>query len=337
MEIMMKRAAWPVLLMTLLLASGASYGIQDMSYDVPSAPFHSEGRRVTSDHTLGDPIAAEVAAAFARGDSAALEAVSRRLLRRQPLTPSGHLPIAFLHGSTRLYLSSPTEEIILDPAFFDKTLRTIRAWQTLYPNSASSYVVEAELYLRRAIVERGGETIDKVPKKKLDAFERDIESALQALIEHEQIGQSTPRWFEVMASVGRCRNMDRRVYIALIDKGMKTHPDDFDLPERGLIYMVPRWGGSHKEVAAYFNHVLAQVEPKNAPIVASSMYHTLTVSGNYYAGIDLSIILKTSVKHIQRGWQCASNDSQIPATSTCKLLFPVRWVKKHCLDLCLNK
>jgi hypothetical protein len=103
-----------------------------------------------------------------------------------------------------------------------------------------------------------------------------------------------------MITIGQYEGMDRRAFLKLVDEGLQTHPRDFDMAQIGLIYMIPRWGGSHEQLAAYVEHVLTEVSTDDAPIVASRIYYSLVVGGYYYAGMDVVFMLHTSVDQIER-------------------------------------
>jgi hypothetical protein len=87
---------------------------------------------------------------------------------------------------------------------------------------------------------------------------------------------------------------------AVVAEGMRAYPNDFDMAEIGVIYMIPRWGGSHEQIAAYVEHVLAVAAPESAPFVASKIYYTLVQGGYYYGGLDVVYMLHTSVGAIEQ-------------------------------------
>ncbi len=271
----------------------------DAPYELPLAPFHSEGKRISAEENLGAAVVKNLTNALNAGDVDALEQLANSLLRQKTKTPAGFLPIRYIHGGIRIYLSQDNEDAVKAHTF-DRILETIHAWQKRYPNSGTAIVAEADVFLRRALAARGGETIDQLPPGRLKLFRTNVLIARGVLLEKAKIGKTDPLWYEKMATVGQYIGADRQQFLRLIDAGMRDHPEDLEMADSGVTYMVSRWGGGDEMVAAYIKHVLSRVSKEDAPIVAARIYYRLLNSGFYYAGSELVYVLHTSVEQVER-------------------------------------
>jgi len=168
------------------------------------------------------------------------------------------------------------------------------------PKSAAAVVAEGDVLLSHALGARGETAIGDVSSDEMRIFEDNLNLARAALIRKERIGKSDPIWYETMIATGQYSGMDRKAFLDLVDEGMRAYPNDFDMAQMGLIYMMPRWGGSHEQIATYVAHVLARAPPENAPLVASRIYYSLVKGGYYYSGLDLVFMLHTSVEQIEQ-------------------------------------
>src|SRR6266849_9087475 len=63
--------------------------------------------------------------------------------------------------------------------------------------------------------------------------------------------------------------------------------------------MLPRWGGSDEEVAAYIHHVLSNVSATDAPVVAAMIYYHL-LNEQYYDGPNLAYLLHESAEQMEQ-------------------------------------
>ena len=302
------RLRWHVLLALSLIISCISIcnaDETDEEFVMPVAPAHSEGKRISPDLHRADEVTKRVSSALDEGNVDALEKLADALLKQQLPRPHGGSPqIGYLHLAMKIYLTlqQPKEEDEITLHTFDRTLQTIHTWQQKYPRSGAAIVAEADVLLRRALAARGGDEIDKVTTGRLRVFEQSIAAAHRALTKNEEVGKTDPIWYDKMASAMWYGNADRRDFIALIDAGMRAYPQNLDLADSGITYMLPRWGGSDKEVVAYIHHVLSNVTATDAPIVAARIYYHL-LDAHYYEGLELAYLLHLSPREIEQAME----------------------------------
>lgn len=290
------------ILITLILISTSlpCLAIEEGPLFLPAWPFHSAGKRKSADEAQLRVIYKRVSSALDNGDVDALERVASALLIRQGETPAGRVPIHDLHQSIEFYLGEGPGADGVHRHSFDRVLSIIREWEKRYPNSAAAVVAEGDVLLSHALGARGETAARDVPTDKMRTFEDYLSLARAALARNETTGKGDPIWYETMITAGQYSGMDRKAFLELVDEGMRAYPNDFDLAEVGLIYMIPRWGGSHEQIVTYVEHVLARASPENAPLVASRIYYALVEGGYYYNGYDVVYMLHTSVEHVEQ-------------------------------------
>jgi hypothetical protein len=273
--------------------------LQEGPQPLPPWPFHSAGNRKSEIEDQFRLVFSQVSRALDAGNVDALERLASSLLLQQGPTPGGRVPIHDFHQAMEVYLDEcPAVNGFRRP--LDPVLAVVRAWQKKYPNSAPAVVAEGDLLLCHALAARGVTAIAEVSAAKLSVFEDYLLRARAVLMRNRAVGARDPIWYEKMVVIGQYSDMDRDAFVKLVDEGMNSYPFDFDLAEMGVIYMTPRWGGSHKQVAAYVEHVLGQTSPETTPFVASRIYYTLLRGGYYYAGNDVLYMLHTTSEQIEQ-------------------------------------
>jgi hypothetical protein len=288
-----------VLFIALIGASIPGVGIEENGGPLFAWPFHSLGQRKSEMEVQRGRVFGEVFRALDTGNVDALEKLASYLLRQQEPTPGGEVAIRDFHQAMLRYLNEcPTAGFRPHP--WESTVAIVSAWQKKYPASAAAAVAEGNLFLCRALGARGDKVIGEVPQENLRIFADNLILAREAFLRNRATGASDPYWYEKMIVIGLYSGMDREAFVKLVDEGMRAYPFDYDLAALGVVYMVPRWGGSHEQVVGYIAHVLSQASPETTQFVASRIYYVLLKGTMYYIGPDLIYLLHTTSDHIEQ-------------------------------------
>lgn len=204
-----------------------------------------------------EAIRAEVRAAFARRDFAALEKRYADALASSERTPSG----VFVAGLiSRAAVSGPGG----DPAFnaLDTRWQAMEAataeWAKQFPHSTLAVLSQSEAYLQHGWAYRGegyAYTVSPEASRKLKEY---AGRAHEVLLARETAGRKDPNWYVQMLEVARVQGWSRDRTLALFRDASKAFPINYDIYFAAALQLTPRWGGSQEAVAGIAAYAVEQ-------------------------------------------------------------------------------
>ena len=217
----------------LLAASGAR------AHCEPLPPVRSASAD-TDELAVRRQMGAQVEAALASDDFAALDRMGEQLRLSRARMPNGWPKLAMYHKFLRYQLGDGLE------ARFGCDFRkadVLRRWREKSPRSPLPYIVEARLLYDQAWCLRGAGFSDTVADGVWPRFEKGIDAAAGILDSHRFAGKD-PEYFAVRIEIQRSLANDPEQIMALVDAGTAIEPGYFPIYDSAIFSFLPQWGGS---------------------------------------------------------------------------------------------
>lgn len=135
-------------------------------------------------------------------------------------------------------------------------------WRSQMPRSINPVLAESMIFEASAWSARGHGTVDSVSSQAWKVFAYRAEMAAASLDEIQERAKASPVWYAQALDVGLDQSRTETELRDLFDHGVATAPAYAPLYARMLRILMPRWLGSHEQIAGFIDHVTDKpVEP----------------------------------------------------------------------------
>lgn len=189
-----------------------------------------------------DAIKGEVAALFAAGDYAALDALSERFVAGER-TSSGTWKL----NQFDLGLEAAFEHAARDDEHWANIAARIDAWIAAAPDSPAARLAQARSLLARAWSYRGFGFANKVRDEDWAPFKALVEQAREILESNQQRAAGNPLWYQMLTEVAKVQGWGDSAFSKLVNEGLDRHPQFYQLYFNAASRYLPQWGGSFVE------------------------------------------------------------------------------------------
>ena len=200
-------------------------------------------------------IAQEAYLDFLKEDFPRLEARYAEAVKTGAHTPAG-LPVS----------GSMLEKLFDEPAgalaeergqehFWKQYELRVDRWTQKFPRSAMAAVVLARVHQRMAWAWRGGGTAGTVTAEDWTHFQEHIALATRVLAARAEEGRSDPNWWADLLTVARLQGRPRAEFDRIADAALAAFPSSYAVHAAIIPALLPRWGGSPGDLAAFADHV----------------------------------------------------------------------------------
>jgi membrane associated rhomboid family serine protease len=163
-------------------------------------------------------------------------------------------------------------------------------WRRRIKGSVMSDLVEAMFFSEWAYAARGTGYANSVSSQNMALYAHRTEMAAAGLAEVADRAANNPLWYSLSLEVGLDQAKDKTELREIFDQGFAKVPDYRPLYRRMLRVLMPRWGGSYREVDDFINSVY----DKTAAQRSYERYAELYSSYAWAEGDELDLFRDTS-------------------------------------------
>lgn len=217
-------------------------------------------------------------------ERAAIDSTVRELIARQDFAELERIANSFLNSKARtssgLWKIGVFDEAITDAfrckcsddAFWDGAEKSMNDWIRKYPMSINAHLAYAHVLLERAWNIRGLGYVDSVAPESWKPFYEQVEKARAFLIEHEEIGNSDPRWNNMIVAIANLQGISENEYEAVASAALDRHPDYYPIYFETMLHHLPKWGGSTVAIEKFAREAVVRSRAKEGHGMYARIY-----------------------------------------------------------------
>ncbi|PZO89436.1 MAG: hypothetical protein DI623_10245 [Sphingomonas sanxanigenens] len=203
----------------------------------------------SSDETAErDAIYAQVKAAIASDDFAALSAMEEDFRSSRARTPSGTWKLAAYHAALQADLAEG-----IGPSFgcTYKKADFVKRWAAAEPRNPAPFITDAAMLLQQAWCIRGPGMADEVAPDAWPRFRAGIDAAFTLLQKHRGMASVDPEYYTVLVYMLGSQGGEKGLMRNLLDEATAREPDYHRTYFKAVWFHMPQWGGSYAEVEQF--------------------------------------------------------------------------------------
>lgn len=226
-------------------------------------------------------IAAEFAAAFDRSEFASIESRYARALATEERLGSGQFVANQMVRYVFQHRVSTGQQVGEHGAanpdrgndrYWIEVEEKTRVWAAQFPKSVLPALVLSRAHEQHAWAHRGGGYASKVPKEAWSQFTANINLAQQALMDRAALGKSDPNWWYQLLRLGWVQSWPEERYLLVANAAMDAFPQNPDIYSAISRKLLPQWGGSWSQVAAFADHAVKRTREVQGESLYARIY-----------------------------------------------------------------
>lgn len=202
-----------------------------------------------------------------KGDMPDFDALATRYRSSQGRTASGTWKLSLLYSAVELASFGPR-----DPHWL-ALQRMSDAWLEEHPNSATAVALNARLLYEWAWAWRGDGYAPYVATQNWSAYRDLIERSRRVLDQHPWVASQDPEWYELRISIARQQGATSEQILALARRALDRAPYYYPIHYATVNALLPRWGGSRRDIEAYVQMALAHSRAKEGTQAYARIYY----------------------------------------------------------------
>lgn len=166
-----------------------------------------------------------------------------------------------LREAEAAYRTDPEKEIKLGQ-FFEALYKKDPSFESFhhdyvkaYPESELAYLSRGIFYLAMAWLKRGTRAIALTSGSQLEGMEHYLELAKKDLLKAKEIDPKHPQIYARLIIAYMAHSGNKAKIREILSEGLQHNPYSFDIRYRYLNSILPRWGGSLKEMEAFIEKI----------------------------------------------------------------------------------
>jgi len=193
-------------------------------------------------------IARQVSALFEAERFDELDRMAEEFRTRESRTSSGLWKLTMYYMGLYVQRDGP-----LDEAYFDKVDQLFQKWAAQSPDSTVAHTGYAISLVNRAWFYRGDGWASDVPKDAWKPFHEFLEKARLYLMDHKQVSDKDPVWFDTMLVIATGENWPLDRFLALVEEASAKHPYFYRIYFKAIDYLLPKWHGDKAMIEEFAN------------------------------------------------------------------------------------
>jgi len=173
-------------------------------------------------------------------DFAELEKIATSFLNDRARTSSGLWKVGLYDDAIANVFSCKCS----DDAFWIGAEENMKGWIKEYPESINGHLAHAHMLLQKAWSIRGWGYTNTVAPESWKPFQEQVEKTRAYLMKHKEIGNSDPRWSNLIVGIANLQGISEAEYEALANAALSRHPDYYPIYFEIMRHYLPKWGGS---------------------------------------------------------------------------------------------
>jgi len=157
-------------------------------------------------------------------------------------------------------------------AFFVEMESLTGQWVTEHPRSALAHVLHANAILERAWFHRGVGYSNTVSPLAWKEFQKHVRRASEYLAANAEMVFSDSSGHVTALWVGRAAGWGEAQLRAMARDGLMKRPDDDDLYTAMLTALLPKWGGTARQLDQYIEQVVADTKATQGMAMYARLY-----------------------------------------------------------------
>lgn len=158
---------------------------------------------------------------------------------------------------------------------YDQQISKLKKWIAAYPDSATSRISLAYLYLNYASFARGTGFADSVSTAQWDLFNSRVAQAKTLLLEAATLKDKDPFWYQAMLIVALHEGWDKTQARELFDQASAFEPGFYHYYRQYAWYLMPQWYGQPGDVQAFGEEILKRIPEPDGSMLYFQIMSTL--------------------------------------------------------------
>jgi hypothetical protein len=121
-------------------------------------------------------------------------------------------------------------------------------WAIRSPKSPLAHILHAKALIAHGWSYRGGAYAREVPPEAMAEFQKYLQQAFDYLKAHADVAFTDSYAHSQMLEIGMSLGRKKAEMLAIMDAGLKRNPDDSELYYRMETSLLPKWGGTPREL-----------------------------------------------------------------------------------------
>lgn len=215
------------------------------------------------------PITVASEEAFWWGDFAAIE--RQNAIYRQPkrFNPDGSSQLDLFRNGLGTVFNASVKNA--EPYHAELDRLTLQ-WATDHPKSAMAHALHARALVAHGWSYRGGGYVREVPPEALKEFHTYLMRAVKYLGIHAEVALTDSYTHLVLLKIGTALSWDEKQMAAILEEGLKRNPDDISLYFEALVSLLPKWGGSARDIDKFIRRATEQTRERYGSGMYAGLY-----------------------------------------------------------------
>lgn len=162
---------------------------------------------------------------------------------------------------------------------WDDDHQKVRKWRSMYPQSACAPIVEAGFWITYAWYARGGGYANSVTPEGWQLFIERLNKADNILEESKSLASVNPVWYTAKIYTGLGLQKPKGDMISTLMSGLAVFPDYFQSSFVMTLHLLPKWGGSWREIDAFVRAVVDTTEKTQKKMIYARLYWYVSQMG----------------------------------------------------------
>ena len=227
--------------------------------------------------------AVERAAADAlwNGDFASLERQNEALKTPGSFAPDGSFQLAYFHQGLAEVFDNDVENVEL---YLKEMDALTLEWATAHPTSGLAHGLHAHALIAHGWSYRGKRYAGEVPREAMAEFQAYLTRAFDYLKTHADVALKDSYSQLQLLEIGMGLNWSRTHMEAIMNDGFKRNPNDTDLAFKMVTALLPKWGGTPRQLDDFINRVSDQTRTRFGMGMYASLY-TYAADSQFGSGL----------------------------------------------------
>jgi hypothetical protein len=229
----------------------------------------------------------------------------------------------------------------------------IAKWRTAVPSSYFVPLAEARFTYASAWNVRGSGQGGSVSKESWELFNLRLREAEQILLDAPAALKDTPLWHNLMLAIALDASQTTHTPDEVLEEAARRWPDYYDFYEVRLTRLVPKWGGSWRQVESFIGRWSDELSSSEGHSLYARLYVSLKDQGVTpdQTAMDWAKMRRSfedltkryphaRFKNLYASYACFARDKPAFSAATAKLsareLAPDFWLSGHSYEACMR-
>lgn len=217
------------------------------------------------------PVTIAAANGMRTGDFAALEKQYALLKRPGRIEANGVSPLGWFDRGIDMVIAATVKD---DEAYLRELEALTLEWARDNPKSALAHILHAAVLVEHGWSYRGGGYAKEVPPEAWKDFHDYLRRAVSYLEAHADVALADSGAHRLLLKIGRGLDWNIAQLDAIRREGLKRNPDDIDLYFAMVEGLLPKWGGTPKQLDDYIRQATAETRDRFGTGMYARLYAT---------------------------------------------------------------